>query len=216
MPPSLGDVGDFITGIATAVLALGAVLTALYGAFQYRTQGRERRGRWLMDLQARFFSEPSFRDVRSQLYNGASSELIQALRRRSELGKIGSPLDLLPRETELLVSLDNYLDFFVLIQHLLKNGELDLEEADNLFSWYVGDALDVFREVLEPKTFNVEIRDGFPAVVKLECYFDKRHEAERMAGRLVAWRGKRLLKYLDELCLAATQGAESAAGPDGD
>src|SRR5436305_14745711 len=92
---STGDVGQFLTGIGTLVLALAAFGTALYGVLTYQGQQDDRRrqeedrvrlaaearGRWLTELLQRFSDTPTFEAVRRQLYNKTDSELIRALRR---------------------------------------------------------------------------------------------------------------------------------------
>lgn len=160
----IGDLGNFITGIATAVLALGAAYTA-------RSALRERRGRWLMDLRLTMVDREAFQTVREQLYHEikcpGSSKLCAALRhRRSEAATALSA-----KQTKLLVALDDYLDFFDLIEHLIANGELGLKEADDMFSWYVSEPLRV-------PLIASEVDEAFTAVRELNNAFDRIHELE--------------------------------------
>ena len=65
---NIGNVGDFLTGAGTLVLAVGTIFAALMAVNSYRAQvtlnkstALEQQGRWLMDLQKQFINEPTFR-----------------------------------------------------------------------------------------------------------------------------------------------------------
>ena len=137
---SLGDVGGFIGGIAAGALALIGLVTALVALRTYRRQGREKRGRWLTDLQQRFVSEPAFRLIRGQLYIGSTSALADAI--RDYYPPDGDPdapkVDVASgTHRELLVALDDYLEFFALIERLIQQRELREDDAHTMFGWYV-------------------------------------------------------------------------------
>jgi hypothetical protein len=171
---SVGEVGQLITGIATLLLALAASGTALFGVKTYRAQLDDRRqqeadrvrqvaearGRWLTELLQRFSDCLTFRTVRRELYNKEQGELVRALRRERRLAKGEEVGVLTDAETALLVALDDYLDFLSLIEYLVEHRQLELPEAKQMFSWYVGNALDR-PEVKE------EIENYFPSVERL-------------------------------------------------
>lgn len=161
----LGALGEFITGLATLGLAATALFTVIGARDSFLSQSREKRGRWLADLHTRFTTEPSFKSIRQQLYNRDQSELHGAIKHvhEWEAGENVQPLS--EAERTLIVELDDYLDFFSLIWHLIDNNQLDRDDAYNLFSWY---ALDPF-EVEEVK---VEITRNYPSVKKLDEMFE--------------------------------------------
>lgn len=128
----IGDLGDLITGIATAVIAGGAVYAALKALRDYGEQTRERRGRWLMELRLTFADRPAYQTVREQLYDERKrpgrSQLSVALDRKQP--DVAGDLD--AAHMKMLVALDDYLDFFELIKHLVDNDQLGLTEADQI------------------------------------------------------------------------------------
>jgi hypothetical protein len=179
MTVSLGDTGQFITGIATLLLALAAVGTALYGVLTYKGQLDDRqkqemdrvrqvaeaRGRSLTELLQRFSDGEAFQTVRRQLYNKEQGELVRALRRKRQLESGVETGVLTAAETGLLVSLDDYLDFLSLVEYLIEHEQLKVEEAGQMFSWYVADALKV------PEV-DKEVEEYFSHVRKLSERFD--------------------------------------------
>jgi hypothetical protein len=176
---SLGDTGEFITGIATFLLALAAAGTAFYGVLAYHRQQDDRRhqetdrvrqvaearGRWLTELLQRFSDGEAFQTVRRQLYNKEQGELVRALRRKRGLESGEETGVLTAAETDLLVSLDDYLDFLSLVEYLIEHQQLKVEEASQMFSWYVADALKV------PEV-DKEVEEYFSHVRKLSERFD--------------------------------------------
>jgi hypothetical protein len=176
---SLGDVGQFITGIATLLLALAALGTAIYGVLAYGGQREDRRrqeedrvrqvaearGRWLTDLLQRFSDSPAFQTVRRELYNKDQGELIRAIPRRRRLESGEETCVLTNAETRLLVALDDYLDFLSLVEYLVEHKQLEVGEAEQMFSWYVEDALKV-------PAVKEEVGDYFPSVQRLSERFD--------------------------------------------
>lgn len=174
----LGSVGEFITGIATLALAGTAFFTIIGSNDSLLSQSRENRGRWLADLQARFTTEPSFKSIREQLYNREQSELHGALEHVHErqAGRNDHPLS--EAERKLIVELDDYLDFFSLVWHLIDNNQLDSEDAFNLFSWY---ALDPF----EVPVIETEITRNYPYVKKLGIKFEAMNAERGLPTRSV-------------------------------
>lgn len=164
--PSLSDVGQFITGIGTLLLAIAGAGTAVFGIKTYRSQQADRRqkvtearGRWLTELLQRFSDSPSTKLVRQELYSKQQSNLVSALRRQRQC-KAGASESLTSSETTLLIALDDYLDFLSLIAYLVENDQLEISEAQRMFSWYLKDALEV-PEVKE------EIQEYFRPVERL-------------------------------------------------
>jgi hypothetical protein len=171
---SLGDIVDLITGIATAAIAITAVATVLAGLSTYIAQGRERRGRWLADLQQRFASEPVFQSVRRELYNGDESELAKTLGRKRALRDDHIAVALNPltdQERHLLVALDDYLDFFGLLERLIREKELGERDAYVLFSWYVLSGVEieaVTKEISANFEWVVALRERFKRIYRDE------------------------------------------------
>jgi hypothetical protein len=167
---SLSNIGQFMTGVGTCALALVALGTVLVAGGSYRVQARENRGRWLTELQHRFESH-TFRSVRRQLYNGEQSDLMRALghvRRLNDKTRFDS---LTEQERRLLVELDDYLDFFELIGHMIKGKRLKVGDAYSLFAWYVLQGIDQGGAELEG-----EINANFEGVVDLRKRFNEYHE----------------------------------------
>ena len=172
----LGSLGEFITGIATLVLAGTAFFTVIGSRDSFLSQSREKRGRWLAELQARFTTEPSFKSIRQQLYNREQSELHGAVKHVHEWEAGENPQPLSEGERKLIVELDDYLDFFSLIWNLIDNNQLDSEDAFNLFSWY---ALDPF----EVPVIETEITRNYPYVEKLGIKFEAMNEEKGLPTR---------------------------------
>jgi hypothetical protein len=172
----LGSLGEFITGIATLALAATAFFTVVGANDSFLSQSREKRGRWLADLHTRFTTEPSFKSTRQQLYNGEQSELHGAVKHVHEREADENAQPLSRAERELIVELDDYLDFFSLIWHLIDNNQLDSEDAYNLFSWY---ALDPF----EVAVIETEITRNYPYVKKLGIKFERMNEERGLPTR---------------------------------
>ncbi len=177
----VGPLGELITGLATALLAITAIATVLFTKGDFRAQAqekrkeaKERRGRWLTDLHTRFTTEASFQSIRRQLYNREQSELIKALAHKRKWENQESDQPLSSEEQRLVVEFDDYLDFFALIWHLIENGQLDAYDAYILFSWYVLDPFEA-EEVMS------EITVSYPSVVKLRVKFEAILE-ERRSG----------------------------------
>ncbi len=176
---SLGDTGQFITGIATLLLALAATGTAAFGVKTYRRQRDDRRqqeldrvrqvaearGRWLTELLQRFSDCASFKMIRRELYRKEQGELIRTLHRERRLASGNENGVLTETETELLVALDDYLDFLSLVEYLVEHRQLEVDEAHQMFSWYVVNAMKVpeVKEVVELY---------FPSVEKLSKRFE--------------------------------------------
>jgi hypothetical protein len=140
---SLGDVGDFITGIATAVIALTAIATASFALRQYRKDKEERHGRWLMDLSARFTDAPRHEAMLIDLYLGDESALAKALAKRRAIRDDGSADTLNEDERKLLVAMDYYFGFFEMVSRLYAEELLTKSEADALFEWYLDEPMQI-------------------------------------------------------------------------
>ena len=186
---SLGEVGDFLTGIASLGLVIGGLFAArqAYGQYQVQTeqtriqteeateQRSENRGRWLMELSARFSDTPSFVTIREQLHRGEESALVAALRKRQAVERRESePGALSEDDAKLLVALDSYLDFLGLVFHMVDHDYLDEDAASDLFDWYVIDQLEI-----EP--VKDEIERGFGMVRELQHRFAAIRQRERAA-----------------------------------
>jgi hypothetical protein len=147
------------------VLAVAAVVTAIFGLRTYSQQAKEKRGRWLVDLRSRL-SEPSILTVRQHLYNERSSPITEALERKATARR-GQGVQLSDHDTELLVALDDYLDYLNLVHVLVENGELGEDEAGAIFTWYV-------EQPLKIPAIEREIRRYFPSILGLHARFEQR------------------------------------------
>lgn len=180
---NLGDVGDFVTGVATSAIAITALVTAFVALRGIRYQqderaasARQERGRWLIDLYSKFATDPSSIIVRSQLYRGEDSDLSKALT-DIHLGAISRSRrkrDIPASNIDLLVHFDNYLDFLGLVERLIVNGDLHEEDAYRLWAWYVLDGL-------RGEAVNEAIQADFQWVTALRRRFIRlaREHAER-------------------------------------
>jgi hypothetical protein len=164
---SIGDVGNLITGIATAVLAVAAVVTAIFGLRTYSQQARENRGRWLVDLRSRFAFDPSIVTVREHLYNERCSPITDALRRKETARQRPDVPRLTEHEMKLLVALDDYLDYLNLVHVLIENGELGEDEAGAILTWYDEQPMKIPEIKQETERF-------FPSVLQLHGRFETR------------------------------------------
>lgn len=157
---TLGHFGDLLAGIGSLGLALLAIVAGWQAVRTYRKQVSVTQAQWLTDLQKRFCEEPCFQAVRkelySDLYNNESSSLTLAvkLRQAHEESSPGNhPEDLTDAQRELLMRLDDYLDFLGMIQNLVDWGELSEETAYEVFGWYALTGINIPAYLLEIESF---------------------------------------------------------------
>jgi hypothetical protein len=149
---------NFIQALATSLIAITAIVTAIIALNSLRLQNAIRlgeandsRGRWLTELFQLFVTTPPFEEIRCQLYRREKSNLAAALKRSKKL-PLGRHLpfnsSISAEDARLLEKLDSYLDFMGLIERLIVNGELQEEDAYRLWSWYALESIG-FAPVLE-------------------------------------------------------------------
>jgi hypothetical protein len=187
---SLESWGTFLGGIGGIMLAVTAIVTAVAAVRTYRQgqaavfrqqeeaqkQAREATGRWLKELQERFANDESFAMVRRELYRGQDSDLVQALARKTayEDPRVGGPEPSV-QDWEMIVALDDYLDFFAFLKRLIDARQLDRDDAYMLFSWYAISGLQV-------PAVEVEIERSFHWVRDLRRLFAEMKRAREAAS----------------------------------
>ena len=187
---SLESWGTFLGGIGGIMLAVTAIVTAVAAVRTYRQgqaavfrqqeeaqkQAREATGRWLKELQERFANDESFAMVRRELYRGQDSDLVKALARKTayEDPRVGGPEPSV-QDWEMIVALDDYLDFFAFLKRLIDARQLDRDDAYMLFSWYAISGLQV-------PAVEVEIERSFHWVRDLRRLFAEMKRAREAAS----------------------------------
>jgi hypothetical protein len=136
----VASVSDLATSAATVGLFLVAVATAGVAYVTYRSQHAERRGRWMLELAREFADDEVFRRVRSDLYRGDDSRIARLLALKNQARDHSRSLS--EPDADLLMSLDDYLGFFEVIERLVAQGQMSSDEASRLFGWYLQQALD--------------------------------------------------------------------------
>ncbi|MFC9439309.1 hypothetical protein [Nocardia sp. NPDC057030] len=114
-------VANLISGTAV-FLALGSIIVALR---TYREQVRARQTQWLLELRQKMLDNNDFRrirmDITDRLASAGSKDtpLSSAIRK-----KRASTDDLTDSELELIVAVDEYLDFFEVLEQLIQDRRL--------------------------------------------------------------------------------------------
>jgi hypothetical protein len=66
-PEYLAAWGNFLTGISTIIVALGAVYAGYIGIADYREKTRIEKTKWLSDLFKQLFVDQTFKRIRQKL-----------------------------------------------------------------------------------------------------------------------------------------------------
>jgi len=114
----------------TIAVAVGAV-AACVALLTYRRNARLERARWISNLHAKFYEQESnLKAIREQLDCAAGKPAVDTL------------------VTNESAEFTDYLNFFEMMAYLKKSGQLDKEDVEAMFGYYL-DCLSKHRIVVE-------------------------------------------------------------------
>ncbi len=123
--------GAYITGSATLLLALAAVLGGSLAYSDYRTRAVAEKSKWILQLYEKLFEEGQLKDVRRQL-DYDDTEEIKALIQADEERRVFT-LD----QQGKFDKFTDYLNFFELIARLKALGQLTDDDISATFDYYL-------------------------------------------------------------------------------
>lgn len=119
------------TGLAQAIAVVVGAVAACVALFTYRRNARLERARWISNLYAKFYEEEStLKDIRDQLDSAVPDAIVDGLV-KSEPS-----------------AFTDYLNFFELMAYLEKSKQLEREDIEALFGYYL-DCLSKHRTVVK-------------------------------------------------------------------
>jgi hypothetical protein len=131
-PEDLSAWGMYLTGTGTVLVGLMAVYAAIQGVKEYRNRTRTERMRWLEEFYERFYENKRFRVIR-QLIDFDDFAGIRSLLERDTLA--GASFDQLERD--LFDDFTDYLNFFEMLVYLGNRGQIQREELESMFGYYL-------------------------------------------------------------------------------
>jgi hypothetical protein len=149
--------GAYLSGCATLLLSLAAIVTGAQGLKQYRAKISGDKAKWLFQLYEKLFEHTQYKDVRRKLDYDDTAE-IKSLIAKDKNGQAFQPAERVAFDV-----FTDYLNFFEMIAHLREAGQLTSSDIRATFDYYLR---------LLTKRRNPEIReylkkDGFESLDKL-------------------------------------------------
>lgn len=126
---------DLLSALAELVLAIGAVGTGVWAVYTYRQSRRMKAAQWINDLFTSFYLNDHFEEMRKTVeyrYDEEMRPLIEA--RLTELDRGRVPLD--DRDINLLVQIDDLLNYFEQLGYLEREGHIKARDRDGMFSYW--------------------------------------------------------------------------------
>ncbi len=120
------DISDWIAlsqiiqNFAVAVASIGALITAIFAATDYRRNSKLERARWAAGLYEKFYEQTGLKKVRDSLDCQANAEQINELVLKGE------------------ADFTDYLNFFEFVAFLEYRRQLKRGEVEDLFGYYLG------------------------------------------------------------------------------
>lgn len=117
---SLHEIGRFLQIWSPVFYYLAAPLLLIAAFVQYRSSKKLERAKWMLQLYEKFYEEPRFKRMRDILDCGVqdSAQIAQVVDKEE------------PEFTD-------YLNFFEFVSYLIRRGELDDEDVEALFAYYM-------------------------------------------------------------------------------
>lgn len=132
--------GSYLTGIASVVLAITAVLAGFQALqdFKQRSeaaldQSKLQKAQWMGNLYERFYLQRQFKNIRRKIDFDDLSDVIKLL----EKDTWAKPQDFLEEERKLFDSFTDYLNFLEFVAYLKRKDQLDNRDIEALFSYYL-------------------------------------------------------------------------------
>lgn len=110
---------QLIYNIAGSIAALGTVGAAIYAVIVYKKNSRLERARWASSLYEKFYEREQLKNVRNVLDCESGSEGVNELVFRGQ------------------AEFSDYLNFFEFVAFLNYSEQLELEEVEDLFGYYL-------------------------------------------------------------------------------
>src|SRR6201996_9714962 len=136
-PEYLTAWGNFLTGIGTLVIALGAVYAGYIGIGEYREKTHVEKTKWLSDLFKQLFVDQTFKKIRQQIDFNEMDDIRELLTKEMAWQVRGEMPTFSQQEKDLLDSFTDYLNFFEFVGLLQKLGRLTDADIESLFDYYI-------------------------------------------------------------------------------
>jgi gamma-glutamylcyclotransferase (GGCT)/AIG2-like uncharacterized protein YtfP len=131
----LGVTAEWLTAFAELTMAAGTVTAALWAVYSFRQAKTAEAARWVKDLFAEFFFNPSFDEIRDLLEFGYQSRLKPIL----QVALLGRYLQISSDEDRRLVKeLDNFLNYLEYVLYLEAMGRIDPTDRKAIFDYWTG------------------------------------------------------------------------------
>jgi hypothetical protein len=117
---SLHEIGRFLQTWSPVFYYLAAPGLLIAAFVQYRSSKKLERAKWMVQLYEKFYEEPRFKRMRAIL---------------DCAGQDSAEVNQIVDEEEL--EFTDYLNFFEFVSYLTRRGELDDEDVEALFGYYM-------------------------------------------------------------------------------
>jgi hypothetical protein len=153
----LNAAGAYLTGAATLLLSLAAILGGSLALIDYRARVVAEKSKWALQLYEKLFEEGQLKEVRRQLDYGDTKE-IKELIKADEEGREFSE-----GQQGKFDRFTDYLNFFELVARLKAIGQLTDEDINATFDYY----LRLLTKQRNPEIRQYLTREGFENLGKL-------------------------------------------------
>ena len=135
LPPGSGEQLSVAANLVSAAATLLAIAVAYY---VYRREHDRHSAAMLLDAYSRFYDSREKRTIRAALEGGAHDSADRIIL-RDAVGKAVRSESLSQAEETFVQQLDEYLNFFQFIGWLLDHKDLDVNDVQGMFSYYVAE-----------------------------------------------------------------------------
>jgi hypothetical protein len=160
--------GSFITGIATLMLSLAAIVGGLLTVNDYAHKVSTEKAKWLFQLYEKLFENGPYKEIRRKIDFDDLEEIKRLIKMDRE------NLQFADNEKTEFDQFTDYLNFFEFIAYLHENNQLTSKDIKSTFEYYLrlltGDKNPEIRGYLE--------KEGFE---KLTALLAKEYETQAQA-----------------------------------
>jgi len=154
---ALGAWGGYLTGSATLLLAVAAIIAGFVGGRDYRAKVVAEKAKWLLQLYEKLFENANYKDVRRKLDYDDTEEIEALIKADGEGRKF--------TESQQVVfdQFTDYLNLFEMVARLRAIKQLTSEDIKATFDYY----LRLLTEKRNPVIREYLKKEGFENLDKL-------------------------------------------------